>query len=199
MEDRQWNKIWGFQKDGTEVQLMTHSLLLATRKRIGGLWKKQSEYLGILWGCHSELHTCTEKSSIFNCEKTWTDLNTRRKRTSIRKEAAIHGMINLKPLVKIKKLFSCKIHTYGTFLVAQWLRIRLSLQGTRVQALVREDPTSRTATKPVHHNYWACALEPMSHNYWAHVPQLLKPTRLEPVLHNKRSHCNEKPAHCNKE
>ena len=25
----------------------------------------------------------------------------------------------------------------------------------------------------------------MSHNYWAHVPQLLKPTRLKPVLHNK--------------
>ena len=41
-----------------------------------------------------------------------------------------------------------------------------------------------------------------SHMPWsnlAHVPQLLKPVRLEPVLHNKRSHCNEKPAHCNKE
>ena len=23
------------------------------------------------------------------------------------------------------------------------------------------------ATKPVHHNYWACALEPASHNYWS--------------------------------
>ena len=30
-------------------------------------------------------------------------------------------------------------------------------------------------TKPVHHNYWACAPKPGSHNYWAHVPQLLKP------------------------
>ena len=30
-------------------------------------------------------------------------------------------------------------------------------------------------------------------------PQLLKPARLEPVLRNKRSHCNEKPAHRNKE
>ena len=47
--------------------------------------------------------------------------------------------------------------------------------GDRVQALVREDPTCRGATKPVHHNYWACALEPTSHNYWARVPQLLKP------------------------
>ena len=39
------------------------------------------------------------------------------------------------------------------FLVAQWLRIRLPMQGTQVQALVWEDPTCRRATKPVHHNY----------------------------------------------
>ena len=38
-------------------------------------------------------------------------------------------------------------------LVEQWLRIRLPKQGTRVRALVREDPTCRGATKPVHHNY----------------------------------------------
>ena len=52
-------------------------------------------------------------------------------------------------------------------LVVQWLRIRLPRQGTRVRALVREDPTCRGATKPVSHNYWACALEPASHNYWS--------------------------------
>ena len=40
----------------------------------------------------------------------------------------------------------------GTFLMAQWLSIRLPVQGTRVQALVREDPTCRRATKPVPHN-----------------------------------------------
>ena len=28
--------------------------------------------------------------------------------------------------------------------------------------------------KPMHHNYWACALEPKTCNYWAHVPQLPK-------------------------
>ena len=59
------------------------------------------------------------------------------------------------------------------------------MQGTRVQAPVREDHAFRGATKPV------------SHNYWAHVPQVLKPARLEPVLHNKRSHHNEKPMHRN--
>ena len=57
------------------------------------------------------------------------------------------------------------------------------MQGTRVRALVWEDPTCHGATKPVHHNYWA------------HVPQLLKPVYLEPTLCNKRSHGNEKPAH----
>ncbi|KAJ8779032.1 hypothetical protein J1605_012883 [Eschrichtius robustus] len=38
-------------------------------------------------------------------------------------------------------------------LVAQWLRIRLPMQGTWVRALVQEDPTCRRATKPVRHNY----------------------------------------------
>ena len=41
----------------------------------------------------------------------------------------------------------------GTSLVAQWLRIHLPMQGTRVQALVWEDPTCHGATKPVSHNY----------------------------------------------
>ncbi|KAJ8787793.1 hypothetical protein J1605_005695 [Eschrichtius robustus] len=40
----------------------------------------------------------------------------------------------------------------GTSLVAQWLRICLPMQGTRVRALVCEDPTCRGATKPMHHN-----------------------------------------------
>ena len=87
----------------------------------------------------------------------------------------------------------------GTSLVAQWLRICLPMQGTQVWALVQEDPTCHGATKPMGHNYWACTLEPTSHVYWTCVPQLLKPPHLEPVLHNRRSHHNEKPVHRNKE
>ena len=41
----------------------------------------------------------------------------------------------------------------GASLVVQWLRICLPMQGTRVRALVWEDPTSRGATRPVSHNY----------------------------------------------
>ena len=82
---------------------------------------------------------------------------------------------------------SSKRRELGTSLVAQWLRIRLPVQGTWFRALVREDPTCRRAAKP------------MCHNYWAHVLQLLKPACLEPVLCNKRNHCNEKHMHCNEE
>ena len=64
---------------------------------------------------------------------------------------------------------------YRASLVAQWLRIRLPMQETWVWSLAREDPTCPGATKPVRHNYWACALEP--------------------VLCSKRSHDNEKPTH----
>ena len=66
---------------------------------------------------------------------------------------------------------------YRASLVAQWLRIRLPVQGTRVRALVGEDPTCGGATKPVRHNYWACVLEPGSLNYRA--PQQEKPPQWE--------------------
>ena len=36
-------------------------------------------------------------------------------------------------------------------LVVQWLRVRLPMQGTRVRAPVREDPTCRGAAGPVSH------------------------------------------------
>ena len=63
--------------------------------------------------------------------------------------------------------------------MAQWLRIRLPWQETRVQALVQEDPTYREQLSP--------------------CTTTTEPERLEPMLHNKRSHCNEKPSHLNEE
>ena len=47
----------------------------------------------------------------------------------------------------------CIKNEMKTSLVAQWLRIRLPMQGSRVRSLVREDPTCRVATKPMRHNY----------------------------------------------
>ena len=63
------------------------------------------------------------------------------------------------------------------------------MQGTRVRALVWEDPACHGATKPMRHNYWACALEPVSHNYWspwattteAHAPRARAPQQEKPL------------------
>ena len=74
--------------------------------------------------------------------------------------------------------------------MAQWLRICLPMQGTRVRSLVREDLTCHGGTKPVCHNYWACTLEPVCHNYWS-------PHALEPMCHNYWAHALQllKPMH----
>ena len=48
-----------------------------------------------------------------------------------------------------------KLRVWGHSLVAQWLGICLLMQGTRVRALVWEDPTCHGATRPMSHNYWS--------------------------------------------
>ena len=69
------------------------------------------------------------------------------------------------------------------------------MQGTRVRALVREDPTCREATKPVRHNYWACAPEPVLHNKGSPAMRSLRiATKSSP-----RSPQLEKPAHSNED
>ena len=45
----------------------------------------------------------------------------------------------------------------GASLVAQWLGVCLLMQGTRVHALVWEDPACRGAAGPVGRSCWACA------------------------------------------
>ena len=54
---------------------------------------------------------------------------------------------------KLLHILHLKKSTCRASLVAQWLRIRLPMQGTRVRALVQEGPTCRGATKPVRHSY----------------------------------------------
>ena len=66
------------------------------------------------------------------------------------------------------------------------------MQETQVRSLVREDPTSSGATKPVRYSYWACAPEPRSHDCWS-------PRALKPRLPNRRNHCKEKPARGNED
>ena len=47
----------------------------------------------------------------------------------------------------------------GGSVMGGW-RVHLPIQGTWVQTLIRKDSTCHRATKPMPHNYWACALEP---------------------------------------
>ena len=55
-------------------------------------------------------------------------------------------------MVSIKNYLGASLVAQAS-LVVQWLRICLPIQGTRVRALVWEDPTCRGATGPVSHNY----------------------------------------------
>ena len=50
-----------------------------------------------------------------------------------------------------------------------------------IQSLVWEDPTCRGATKPVHHNYGARALETASCDYGAYMPRAGAPQPEEPL------------------
>ena len=72
---------------------------------------------------------------------------------------------------------------WGTFLVAPWLTIGLPVQGTWVRTGL--GGFHHRTTKPVHHGYWACALEPASCTYWAREPHPLKPKGLEPGLYKR--------------
>ena len=56
-------------------------------------------------------------------------------------------------LKQSEESISSRNTSHGASLVAQWLRISLLMQGTRVRALVWEDPTCHGAAGPVSHNY----------------------------------------------
>ena len=72
----------------------------------------------------------------------------------------LHFIKNLMGSLEFFKLCLIIFITKPNFwasLVAQWLRICLPMQGTRVRALVWEDPTCHGAAGSMSHNYWACA------------------------------------------
>ena len=81
-------------------------------------------------------------------------------RTTLSFSDVLGGLIQLRKTVKLvvtvrySRRTEIKISKGGTLEVAaQWLRIRLSVQGTRVRAVVQEDPTCGRATEPVRRNY----------------------------------------------
>ena len=66
-------------------------------------------------------------------------------------------------------IYILKMKSFWASLVAQWLRIRLPMQGTQVQSLVQEDPTCRGATEPM------CHTTTEAHAPRARAPQQEKP------------------------
>ena len=83
------------------------------------------------------------------------------------------------------------MHSIRTSLVAKWIRIYLPMQKTQVQSLVGEDPTCPGTTKPVSHNYRACALEPGTATTEPTdldcAPQQEKPLKWEPCARQLES------------
>ena len=111
--------------------------------------------------------------SIFSIAKRWISMRDR-------KMCHIHTMKHYSPL-KMRRL---------GFSGGSIVKNQPTDAGDMGSFLILEDPTCCGATKPMCHNYWAQALEPRSRNFW-------RPCTLEPVLLNKRSQRNEKPAHHN--
>ena len=66
------------------------------------------------------------------------------------------------------------------------------MQETLVQSLIQEDPTCHGATKSMHHNHQACALESRSET----AKELVCPGA--PAPQQEESHRNEQPAHRNR-
>ena len=83
-----------------------------------------------------------------------------------------------------------------TFLVAQWLRILLPLQGPRVPFLLRKGSTCQGATKPMGHNDWTCTPEPMLCSKKSHCSPQLEKARAQQwslsTAKNKHTHAQKK-------
>ena len=66
-------------------------------------------------------------------------------------------------------------------LVVQWLRICLPMQGTRVQALVREDPTCTEQLSPCATTTEPVLWSPQATTTEAHVPRARAPQQEKPL------------------
>ena len=117
--------------------------------RILSTWATQcSELVGERASVMMQTHTvqCPATAVVSEYRERWLNLHVLGK---------YWGPETNHPCVWWSEALSRKIKSKspGASLVAQWLRVCLPMQGTRVRALVREDPTCRGAAGPVSHSY----------------------------------------------
>jgi len=86
----------------------------------------------------------------------------------------------------LEEIIIIKVNSHlWTSLVVQWLRIRLSMQGTRVLFLVREDPTCCRATESAHHKVTEPEMDPRDTAAEAHSPRARAPQEKPPQLNEE--------------
>ena len=91
---------------------------------------------------------------VYEIPMTKTMLNSKKLNAFLLRSVTRQGCLLLLLLFDLLlKVVASAIKTaIRASLVAQWLRICLLMQGTRVRALVWEDPTCHGAAEPVSHN-----------------------------------------------
>ena len=90
-----------------------------------------------------------------------------------------------KPSIYLQSLNTIKILLPWTCLVIHWIRICLSMRGTGVQSLSGKIPHALEQLSPC-----VTTTEPVLSSPQAATTEAM---HLEPVLCNRRNHCNEKP------
>ena len=128
---------------GTYMSIITlnvNGLIAPTKSHTTAEWiQKQDPYIC----CRQETHF-RPRDTYRQQLKGWKILHA----NGNQKKAVAAILISDKIDFKIKTITRDK----GASLVAQWLRVCLLMQGTRVRALVWEDPTCHGAAGPVSHN-----------------------------------------------
>ena len=112
-------------------------------------WRQTHSKDGYRWRLGSPSPLRRNHLSKNKEHSSWQDLGTPMRKIG----SQSHDTLTVGQLTSWQ--MECQMHSPGTSLVAQWLRICLPMQGTRVPALVQEDLTCHRATKPTCHNYWS--------------------------------------------